>query len=241
MSKVKVLVVEDEVIIADNIADTLLDFGYEVLDPVTSYDAAIDAIEKNKPDIAILDIQLRGRKNGVALASAINETYSFPFIFLTSNSDKITLDEAKKVEPLAYLVKPFNKRELFTSIEVALFNYSKKKQQVLDEASLIIKDSLFIKQNKVFYRLPFKNILFLKSDHVYIEIYVASGEKYTVRGSLNDYSGKLSSSFFRSHRSYIVNLDYLREIDQTSVCIHNESLPLGKKQRDELLKRLNKG
>ena len=241
MAKVKVLIVEDEVIIADNIADTLEEFGYEVLEPATTYSEALETIEAERPDIAILDIQLSGRKSGVDLAAKINDTYQFPFIFLTSNTDKITLEEAKMVEPLAYLVKPFGKEELYTSIEVALYNYSKRKEQLLDQESLVIKDALFIKQNKLFLRINFKNILYLKSDHIYLEIVTVNDKKYTVRGSLNNYINKLGPNFFRSHRSCIVNLDYLQEINFSGILIQNVALPIGKKQREEILSRLNKG
>ncbi|MFY0673355.1 MAG: response regulator [Bacteroidia bacterium] len=243
MSKVKVLIVEDEVIIADNIVNTLEDFGYEVLPPVTSYQEALDLIESEHPDIAILDIQLSGQKSGVDLATEINQVFKFPFIFLTSNSDKLTLEQAKKVEPLAFLVKPFNKKELYTSIELALYNYSKRRENLLNQENLIIKDALFIKSNKTFTRLDFSEILFLRSDHIYIEIHTARKQKHVVRGSLNEYINKLSRSFYRSHRSHIVNLDHLQEIKASTLLLKNTSkeLPIGKRQRDELTSRLNKG
>lgn len=242
MTKVKILIVEDEVIIADNIADTLEELGYEVLEPATTYSEAIAIIEEDRPDIAILDIQLSGSKSGVDLATVINESYQFPFIFLSSNTDKLTLEEAKRVEPLAYLVKPFSKDELYTSIEVALYNFSKRQAQDLDQESLIIKDALFIKQNKVFLRLNFPDILYLMSDHVYIDIQMVNGQKHTVRGSLNDYMNKLSQKFFRSHRSCIVNLDHLYTIDHNGILLSdNHLLPIGKKQREEILTRLNRG
>lgn len=243
MSQVKVLIVEDEILIADNIADTLTDLGYCVFEPASSYNEAIESIESEKPDIAILDIQMPGKRNGVDLAMTINENYHFPFIFLTSNSDKLTLEQAKKVEPLAYLVKPFNRKELYTSIELALYNYSKRREKVLDQDNLIIKNALFIKQNKTFVRLDFEQILYLRSDHIYLDIHTLDGKKYTVRGSLNDYINKLDLSFFRSHRSCIVNLQHLAEIKHNtlSICQVEEELPIGKKQRDELIERLNRG
>jgi len=241
MSQVKVLIVEDEILIADNIADTLTDLGYCVFEPASSYNEAIESIEAEKPDIAILDIQMPGKRNGVDLAMAINENYHFPFIFLTSNSDKLTLEQAKKVEPLAYLVKPFNRKELYTSIELALYNYSKRAEKALNQENLVIRDALFIKQNKLFVRLDFKDIVYLKSDHIYIEIFTSSNDKYIVRGSLNEYINKLGPSFFRSHRSCIANLDYLKGIEHNSISIYEHQLPIGKKQRDELLSRLNRG
>ena len=84
MEKKKVLVVEDEIIIADNICDSLIDLGYEVTEPAINYTEAILIIEKEKPDIAILDIHLSGKKTGIDIAKKINENYNFPFIFLTS-------------------------------------------------------------------------------------------------------------------------------------------------------------
>ena len=243
MSKVKVLIVEDEVIIADSMADSLEEFGYEVLEPVTSYEEALQSMEEEAPDIAILDIQLSGKKSGVDLATEINQAFKFPFIFLTSNSDRLTLEEAKKVEPLAFLVKPFNKKELYTSIELALYNYSKQREKALDQENLIIKNALFIKRNKTFLRIDFSDILYLKSDHIYIEIHTTNGNKHVVRGSLNDYINKLNQSFFRCHRSAIVNLDYLAEIKASTLTLVNNNIdiPIGKKQRDELVEKLNRG
>lgn len=240
MSKVKVLIVEDEVIIADNIADTLEELGYEVLEPANTYTEALQTIEEEKPDIAILDIQLTGRKTGVDLAEKINTIYDFPFIFLSSNTDKITLEEAKRVEPLAYLVKPFNKNELYTSIEVALYNYSKQKEKALNQENLIISDALFIKQDKAFVRIDFDSILYLKSEHVYINIVSTNLKQYVIRGTLNDYIGKLSPTFFRTNRSFIVNLKFLQSVQVNTIEIGEESIPIGKKQRDELLEKLNR-
>lgn len=85
---------EDEVVIADNICMILEDLGYELLEPAINYDEALETIQNNQPDIAILDIQLGGRKDGINLAWKIKEDYDLPFIFLTSNSDTATLERA---------------------------------------------------------------------------------------------------------------------------------------------------
>jgi two-component system response regulator LytT len=112
MSKGRILVVEDELIIADNLCFTLEAFGYEVGEPAASYYEAIDMIEEQVPHLAILDVQLASKKSGIDLAKVILDKYDFPFIFLTSNGDKMTFDEAKQFEPSAYLVKPYGKEEL---------------------------------------------------------------------------------------------------------------------------------
>lgn len=238
MSKVKILVVEDEMIIADNICDALNDLGYEALEPAINYTEAIERIEEEKPDIAILDIQLSGKKTGIDIAKKIRDSYNFPFIFLTSNSDTFTVNQAKEVMPPAYLVKPFSKDELYTSIEIALHNFSKKIGEVNSD-NLIIKDSIFVKDKGFYSKVHFEDILYLKSAHVYIEIILKSQQKIVVRTSLNDIIQKLNDSFIRIHRGYIINTKFLSQITQTSVKVLNDEIPIGKKYKDDIIKRIN--
>lgn len=238
MSKVKILVVEDEMIIADNICDTLEDLGYETIEPAINYTEAIKKIEEEKPDIAILDIQLSGRKTGIDIAKKIRDSYNFPFIFLTSNSDTYTVNQAKEVMPPAYLVKPFSKDELYTSIEIALHNFSKKIGEVNSD-NLIIKNSIFIKDKGYYSKVHFDDILYLKSAHVYIEIILKSHQKMVVRTSLNEIIQKLNENFVRIHRGFIINTKYLSQINQSSVKILNEEIPIGKKYKEDIVKRIN--
>jgi DNA-binding LytR/AlgR family response regulator len=236
---IKILVVEDEVIIADNISNTLVDFGYTVLEPAISYTEAIETIEREKPDVAILDVQLAGKKSGIDLATEINLKYKFPFIFLTSNSDKATLDEAKKADPFAFLVKPFVKEELYAAIELTLFNFASIKEKSIDKENLIVRDALFIKQKNLFLRLNFSDITYIKSDHVYLDIYTVNGKKHTVRGTISEYLEKLDESFVRIHRGHIINTKHLEAINYITVQVNGESLPVGKKHRDELMEKIH--
>lgn len=236
MENVKVLVVEDEVIIADNICDTLEELGYEVLEPAISYTEAMLTIEKEKPDIAILDIMLSGKKTGIDIAKEIRERFHFPFIFLTSNSDPITLNQAKEVMPPAYLIKPFSKEELFTSIEIAISNFSKKELQTEKNTS---KNVIFIKDKGSFLKVKLDDILYLKSSHVYVELFLVNKKKLLVRKSLSSLQADLNEDFVRVHRSFIVNVNHIREIKSDSIHILQETIPLGKKYKDELLNRVN--
>ncbi len=238
MAKIKILVVEDEILIADSICDTLESLGYEPLEPAISFTEAIEFIDNNKPDLAILDIQLSGKKTGIDLAESISKNYKFPFIFLTSNSDVETISEAKKVQPSAYLVKPFSKDELYTSIEVALYNYSQK-QELKNNEDTIIKDALFLKEKGVFQKIKFEDILYLKSEHIYIELFLINNKKSVVRSSLNEIISKLTSDFIRVHRGFIINTNYLQQIETSSLMINNEVIPIGKKYRQELLDKIN--
>ena len=132
MTKVRILVVEDEILIADNICDTLEDFGYEALEPAINYTEAIETLKEDAPDIAILDINLSGNKTGIDVANVIKEKYNIPFIFLTSNSDHKMVEEVKLVNPNAFLVKPFVKDELYSAIEIAIYNFDKKEVSSLE-------------------------------------------------------------------------------------------------------------
>lgn len=240
MCKIKILVVEDEMIIADNICDTLEDLGYEVCEPAISYTEAIATIDEEKPDIAILDIQLSGKKTGIDIAKKIRKSYHLPFIFLTSNADSLTINQAKEVMPPAYLIKPFSKEELYASIEIALSNFSKNesKERNSIEESLIIKDAFFIKHQGSYIKILFNNILYLKSAHVYVELFLTNNKKFLVRKSLSDVLESLNTSFIRVHRSFVVNIKYISEIKNASIIILQNEIPVGKTYKTELLKKL---
>jgi len=240
MSKIKIAVVEDEIIIADSICDTLNELGYIALEPAVTYTEALKIIEKHRPDLAILDIQLSGKKDGIELAWKIKENYDIPFIFLTSNADKLTVDRAKRVAPPAYLVKPFNKDELYTSIEIAIFNHAKTNADKKDSA--IINDAIFVKQKSVFQKVLFSDIMVIKSDHVYLEIILANDQTILVRDSLNEYIKRLNQHFFRVHRGYIVNLQHLTGINSYSVLIgEKHEIPIGKNYREQLMQQIRLG
>lgn len=115
-----VLVVEDEVLIADDIQRTLVRLGYQVPTTVLSGESAIEATGQLQPSLVLMDIKLRGRMDGIEAAAAIRERYAIPVVYLTSHSDEPTLARAMGTHPHGYLLKPFTDRELRTSIEVAL-------------------------------------------------------------------------------------------------------------------------
>lgn len=123
MKKIKVGIVEDEIIIAETISLALKKLGYLPTKPAYSYESAISMLESEKPDIVLLDINLNDELDGVDLAHYINANYSLPIIFLTANSDRNTIDRSKQTRPNAFLVKPFSNEDLFSAIEIAHFNH----------------------------------------------------------------------------------------------------------------------
>lgn len=241
MPKIKILVVEDEIVIADDICDTLRELDYELLEPALNYTEALQTLEKEQPDLALLDIQLGGQKDGIDLAWKIKEDFDIPFIFLTSNADAATVNRAKKLAPPAYLMKPFNKNDLYTSIEIALYNYSlhREEKSVQQEENLVIKDAIFIKEKDRFYKVRFDEIAYIKSTHVYLEINTVGVKKYVIRGAIKSLKEKLPEHFFQTNRSHLINLDHLEAIDTNVVIIRGQEVPIGRTFRSDLFSKLN--
>ncbi|MEQ9302661.1 MAG: response regulator [Marinoscillum sp.] len=239
MGQLKILVVEDEMIIADNICLILEDLGYDVLEPAINYPEAIETIEAESPDLIILDIQLAGKQDGVDLAQTINRDYRIPFIFLTSNADAGTLERVKQVSPHAFLVKPFKKEDLFSSIELSIHAYAKNKEGLNEEESNpLIKDAIFVKEKNLFYKVKLEDIRYLKSDHVYVEVHTVKDKKHLIRGSLTELSERLPKNFYRTHRSYTINVDHMDAINSAYVVLNEDKIPIGKNYREDLLKKI---
>lgn len=124
MSGIKVLIVEDEPLIAKNIGMYLNNNDYEVAAIAYDPDEAFFQLKKQQPDFAILDINLESEKTGIDIANYINKNNFIPFIYLTSYSDKETIDKAKITNPAGFIVKPFNEKTLYATIEIALSNHA---------------------------------------------------------------------------------------------------------------------
>ena len=129
MSELKVLIVEDEPIIAEHIAVYLNNANFVVSSIAYDDEEAFMQLKTNTPDAAILDINLDSDKDGIQIADFINKNHPLPFIFLTSYADKETLERAKTVEPWGYIVKPFNEKTLQASLEMAISNFAQKSNQ----------------------------------------------------------------------------------------------------------------
>jgi DNA-binding NarL/FixJ family response regulator len=124
MSDIRVLIVEDEALIAKDIRYILEDEEYIVSGIAYNSKKALEELRSNPPDIVLLDIQLNSDLSGIQLARVINEQYQLPFIFITSFADRATIEQVKSTNPMGYLVKPFEERTLITTLEIALYNHA---------------------------------------------------------------------------------------------------------------------
>lgn len=124
----KIMIVEDESIVAMGIRSTLTDLGYTVTGIAASSEVAIKKIAETQPDLVLMDINLKGDIDGVQTAEQVRSHFGIPVIFLTAYADNNTLQRAKVTEPFGYILKPFEEKELNISIEMALYKHQKEKQ-----------------------------------------------------------------------------------------------------------------
>src|SRR5579884_2962272 len=120
----RILIVEDERITAEDLRDILAELGYEVVDVVSSGVDAIARVERDGPDLVLMDIRIRGDMDGTQTARILRERFNVPVIYLTAHADAATLERAKHAQPLGYITKPFQEGELHASIEMALHKHA---------------------------------------------------------------------------------------------------------------------
>lgn len=247
---IRILIVEDNVIIADDMQSMLEEIGYEIVDNVIVYEQAEEVLKTQEVDLVLIDIILASDKTGIDLGKHIRENYDIPFIFVTSNSDRATVENAKTVRPNGYLVKPFEQQDLYTSIEIALSNFihSPKGENgeipqaaVSDEpmSNAVLKDSIFVKKQHLYYRIQFGDIQFIKADNVYLEVNTID-KKFLVRSPLKNYLEKLpKNKFYRAHKSYIVNVDHIDAINSKDIMINETLIPISKDFKEFIISAMN--
>ncbi|MEZ4721485.1 MAG: response regulator [Flavobacteriales bacterium] len=241
--KVSILLIEDELIIAEDMRMILEGLGYEVLGIATDYSEAMELLEQNTPDIVLADIMLGGSKDGVDLAKEIRKKYELPLIFATSHSDKFTLDRAKEVKPNGYLVKPFDEKDLFAAIEVALANFAGAELNTQhagnEPEGMLVRDSVYVKERHHFVKVNLNELRWIMVDGNYLELH-AEHKRYVIRSSLRDFLDKLRiPRFHRVHKSFAVNLECIDAVNSDGIIVGNTTIPMGRNYRDDLLQKLN--
>ena len=132
----KILIVEDEIIIAEGLQRKLKSMGYDIIGIASSGEEAIKKIKENNPDLILMDIVIHGMMDGIETAAQIHSLFDIPVVYLTAYADEKTLQRAKITEPFGYLIKPFKERELQITIEIALYKHEMEKKLKESERSL---------------------------------------------------------------------------------------------------------
>jgi len=238
-SMLKILIVEDEQIIGAHISTLLQDHGYETLEVVPRGEDVPGVIATEQPNFVIMDIQLAGQLDGIETAKIISQTSRLPVIFLTSNSDSATFEKSKEAYPHAFLSKPFKAEDLIRTIELInnRLHYTEGKVNKEDVA-LELLDRIFVRDKNRMVRINVSDILYVIADRNYCNI-ITSKKKYVLSVSLKSFEAKASTSAFaRIHRSYLVNLYKIDQLDDHYVFINNESLPISKSYKNILSSKL---
>ena len=228
----RILIVEDEVLIAETIKLQLEEQGHIIQDICISYDEAISAYQQQRPDLVILDIRLYGSKSGIDVATYLcAQPQKTPFIYLTSQHDRRIADLALETTPYGYLAKPIQKESLWTTVAAA---YKRFQSESLLEKELTIYDG----QKK--YKIKEREIVYIKSDHIYANILLANGKTIITRKPLSHFLQLLKSNLLiQCHRSYIVNKEYIdRWNSDSAYLVNGEVVPISRSKRQILLSQL---
>jgi DNA-binding LytR/AlgR family response regulator len=220
--------------------------GYEVCDVADNSIEALEIFQAQMPDITLMDINIRGKEDGVYTALKIQEIRQTPIIFLTALSDKPTVDRAKEANPSAYIIKPFNERELNVAIELALHNFSRvntepvvpeAEQEFPESTHYVLKERIFVKINSRFEKILLNDILWIEADGNYSNI-VTADQKYVLVSNLSSLHEKMAHPLFlRVHRSFIVNLQRIDSFEENRLFIRDKEIPISKSNRAEFIRR----
>lgn len=243
-SKVRILVVEDEMLIAAKISLQLSALGYEVTGILPRGEEALQHSESNAPDIVLLDIQLKGSMTGIETATALRKiTPHISIIYLTANSDEATFNLAKATRPEAFIAKPFKQLDLQRAVELAISRMDENKNAVADvpvsgDHPFILSDRIFIKYKEKMLKIMLDEILYIEAERNYSRIYTLK-KQHVLSITLKVIEDKLPVRLFqRVHRSYIINLMHVDEVADQHVTIGQFAIPLGSGMKAQLLERL---
>ena len=210
----RVVILEDEFFVADHLKEMVGAQGYEV---VGVYHSGEDFLKETKWnfDIALVDIFLSEKILGLVVAEKLQEQ-KIPFIFLTANKDLAILKKAAFLSPKAYLSKPFNENDVIAALEIAALN---------------IPDKIKLKGHNGIEEIDPKEIVFIKSDGAYIEIQTTK-KQIIQRKLLKEIEEELPSNFVRTHRSYIVNKNYITKKKSNELQVGEHLVPISRSYKD---------
>jgi len=250
MNKIRVVIVEDEFPIAEDIRLRLEQSDYEVLSVFDRAETALPFILKSNPDILLADIKLLGKTDGISMVEELQQQVKLPVIYITANSDKATYDRAKKTNPHAFLVKPFSTINLLAAIDLALYNFSmgQSPQDIsrntvgineLTDEQFLVNQCLFIRTNGKHKKILSENILYVEASGSYIHLQTVT-ERFTLSQNLSQFQKKSPlAGFVRIHRSYIVNINKVDSFEESYVFIQNNKLPMSDLYKKEFLSRIH--
>lgn len=242
--KVKVLIVEDEVIIADEIENALVEAGYDVIGNVGRGETAVELAKTKEVDIVLMDIKLKGSMNGIETAQKIQAQKKIPIVYLTDISEKKVWEEAKETNAAACLLKPFEALEVEAAFEIALKHSvgkesftDTKESSTEDSPTYIIEDRVYLRDGTKHIRILPEEILFIKGSGSSCEIHTTE-KKIILSYNLTQIKQEIPfKELERIHRSYIINIQKITSFEGNRVFLDKLEMPIGESYKDDFKKR----
>jgi two-component system, response regulator PdtaR len=245
----KILIIEDEFILASDLSEILQSDGYEVVCMTDNGKDAFEFYQNNEVDLVLCDITIYGDWDGIETIEHLMKFKQLPVIYLTSLTDDDTIERAKKTFPAAYIPKPFHITNLRMAIELAINNFAfrvhkptpalkieREEKDMSKEVILQINDDIFIKQNYQFIKFPLSEILYFEAEAIYTNI-ITKQKKYAVRLTIGNVLERLSiKNLARIHRSFVVNLINMESFNDNEVIVlGGHILPLSRTYKEEFM------
>lgn len=248
----KILIVEDQFITAQNLETQLLELGYSITDTVANSNDAILAFRRKLPDLVLMDIDLKGSpKDGIEIAHEFNQIDNVPIIYLTSRPDKATYERAKVTRPANYLLKPWRQNQLAFAIDNALDNFVNGTDVILGNSTnsmnetshqfLLYRDFFFVKtKGSARLKVLVDDMLCVEGARESVTIFTAK-EKYMHSSNLQSFSEQVNHpKLLRVHRSHIVNVTKIEAIQDHHLVVGKKNIPVGPSYRAAVYKILNR-
>jgi DNA-binding LytR/AlgR family response regulator len=241
---VKILVVEDEMLIAAKISMLLTNLGYDITGILARGEEAVVSVKENSVDLVLLDINLKGEIDGIETSIQIHRFSGIPIIYVTANGDEATFNRAKITKPAGFISKPFKAVDLQRAIELAICRMAADDtvQQTFegnnDVQHFILSDRIFVRYKEKMIKIMVSDILYIEADRNYSRIFTCNKE-YLLSVTLKTIQEKLSENIFvRVHRSYMINITQVEEVADSYVIIGNKPIPMSAGLKEQLLKRI---
>jgi len=227
MKDCKILIVEDEQIIAENLRFVLNEYGYQFVDVAIDSDEAQELFQQEHYDLVLMDINLGEYSDidGIDLIKILSKTYSFSYLYVTANADERTVEKAKGTEPCGYIVKPFVNASIYANVEMALNNFKEKQTFVYNH-------------NGIQKQMMLSEILYLKADGAYTTIFTVDSKTQFVRKMLSEFIDMYPEILIRIHKSIVVNKTYIQGYTSLIVSIDGQKLPLGRSYKTAFVNRV---
>ena len=243
---VKILVVEDEMIIGAKISMQLTTLGYEVTAILPRGEDVLNHVKENKPDIILLDINLKGKMDGIETALLLEQHFQIPVIYLTANADEVTFNRAKTTRPAAFIAKPFKQLDLQRAVELTisrmagLDNSNITATVTRNEEPFILSDRIFVRHKEKMIKIMISDILYIEAERNYSRIFTL-GKEYLLSVTLKTIEEKFQNNLFqRIHRSYFINLQHVDAVAEDHVIIAQKAIPFSESMKLNLMQHIQK-